>query len=76
LISRGNPSQWAESKLGEIAHKTGRPVKIDDFDPAVPDRTKWVMDQMAAYGIPDTQDVIDPAAVTRSRALIPVVYFS
>ncbi len=70
VISRTNPAQWAEAALGKIAAKLGKPVKIEDWDETVPDRTEWVMKQLAAHGLKDTEDLIDP----ENERKIPGVY--
>lgn len=70
VISRTNPSQWAEAKLGAIAEKLGRPTKVEDFDANIPDRTEWVLNQMKQHGIPDQEDVNDPIRGTK----IPGIY--
>ena len=70
IAGNTNPAQWAEAKLGAIARKTGRPFKVEDFDANVPDRVAWVEDLMKQHGIPDTEDVTDPATGNK----IPGVY--
>jgi len=60
LISRTNPAQLAEAKLGEIARKLGRPVKIEDFRPDRPDLSEHIRKLMLEYGVPDTEEVYDP----------------
>jgi len=65
VISRTNPSQWAEAKLGAIAAKLGKAMKVEDFDPAVEDRAAWVEEQMRKHGIPDQEDVTDPVRGTK-----------
>jgi DNA-directed RNA polymerase beta subunit len=70
VISRTNPAQWAEAKLGAIAEKTGRPFKAEDWDPAVSDRIAWVENLMRQHGLPDTEDIVDPATGHK----IPNVY--
>lgn len=65
LISRVNSSQVAEVLMGKVAEKTGRPVKVEDFDPAVPDRAEWVLNQLRQHGLNDTEDLIDPVRGTK-----------
>ena len=60
LISRGNASMWLEAKLGQIAEKAGKHYNLADFDPNVPDRAANVKALMQQWGVPDTEDIIDP----------------
>ena len=61
-ISRGNPAQIVEAALGKLAEQTGQPIKVEDFDPRVPDRAKWAMNLLQQHGLSDTEDIIDPAS--------------
>lgn len=65
VISRANVSQVAETLLGKVARKTGRPFKVEDFDARVPDRMAWVGDVLRRTGTPDTEDVYDPVRNTK-----------
>lgn len=58
--SRDNVGQIHETNMSWIAAKTGKPVKIRNFDPNVPDYADHVKEQLAAHGIPTVQPVFDP----------------
>jgi DNA-directed RNA polymerase beta subunit len=66
VVSRTNPAVWAEAKLGQIAAKLGRPIKVEDFNSmAVPDRVAWVRQLMAQHNVADTEDITDPVKGTK-----------
>lgn len=65
MISRINPVQIVEGSLGKLAKKLGRPLKFEDFDPSVPDRAAWALQQLQQHGIADTEDLHDPLTNTR-----------
>lgn len=64
LISRINSAQAIEAALGKISHKTGRPYKVEDFDPSV-NLTQYAMNELKKHGMSDTETVIDPATGRR-----------
>lgn len=59
VISRGNPAQIAETILGKIAEKTGKPYKIIDFED-IDDITDFVQKEMIKHDVKDLDDLIDP----------------
>ena len=59
LISRINPTQVIEAALGKVAAKTGKPYKLKDFDNKR-DLIEFAQKELAAHGLSDTEDVIDP----------------
>lgn len=58
-ITRANPSQNIEGWLGKIAHKTGKPVIVPDFNDES-SLVDWTRDQMAKHGVSPTSDVFWP----------------
>ena len=60
IITRTNPAQTAELLLGKIAAKTGKPIKVQDFDSSK-DMSEWVLEQLSREGLKDLDDVIDPS---------------
>jgi DNA-directed RNA polymerase subunit beta len=59
IISRTNPAQMIEAALGKIAAKTGKPVKISDFED-IDDLTEYAIEQLKKHGLSDMEDVYDP----------------
>jgi len=59
IVSRTNPSQMIEAWLGKVAKKTGKPVKVKDFD-NVEDMTEWARQELKKHGVSDTDDVTLP----------------
>lgn len=59
LISRINSAQAMEAALGKIANKTGRPYKVEDFNPSV-NLTQYAINELKKHGMSDTETVIDP----------------
>jgi DNA-directed RNA polymerase subunit beta len=60
VITRTNPAQIAELLLGKIAAKTGKPIKVQDFDSSK-DMSEWVLEQLGREGLSDLEDVLDPS---------------
>ena len=60
VITRTNPAQMAELLLGKIAAKTGKPIKVQDFDSSK-DMSEWVLEQLGREGLQDLEDVVDPS---------------
>lgn len=59
-IGRVNYSMIAEHLLGRIAKKTGKPIKIQSFDPNNPDTMKYVLELAKQHGINPREALIDP----------------
>lgn len=59
IAGNTNPSQMVEAMLGKIAERTGRPVKVPDFED-VEDMTAWAEDQLRRHNIKDLDDVTIP----------------
>lgn len=59
LISRINSAQAIEAALGKIAEKTGKPYKVDDFDPSI-NLTQYAINELKKHGMSDTETVTDP----------------
>lgn len=60
IVTRTNPAQMVELALGKIAEKTGKPIKVPDFD-TEKDMAAWARQQLALHGFSDLEDVIDPS---------------
>lgn len=60
VITRTNPAQMAELLLGKIAAKTGKPIKVQDFDSSK-DMSEWVLEQLGREGLQDLEDILDPS---------------
>jgi len=59
IITRTNPSQKIESALGKIAAKTGKPIKVPDFD-NVSDLEDWAEKELRKHGLRGSEDVVWP----------------
>ena len=59
-ISRVNYGMLHEHLLSRIAKKTGKPIKIESFDPSNPDMTAYVMQLAKEHGIDPREAIIDP----------------
>ena len=59
IITRTNPAQTAELLLGKIAEKTGKPIKVQDFDDSK-DMSEWVLEELGKEGLSDLEDIVDP----------------
>ncbi len=59
VISRTNPAQMVEAMLGKIAERTGKPIKVPDFED-VEDMTAWAQDMLRRHEMRDTEDVVLP----------------
>lgn len=58
-ITRTNPVQQVEAALGKIAAKTGKPVKVPDFED-VDDLEAWAEGELRKNGLKGTEDVYWP----------------
>jgi len=65
-ITRTNPTQTIEAALGKIAAKTGKPVKVPDFED-IDDLQDWADKELAKHGLTRTEDVIWPEKNMRVR---------
>jgi len=59
-IGRVNYSMLHEHLLGRIAKKTGKPIKIESFDPKEPDTAAYVLRLAKEHGINPRDPVLDP----------------
>ncbi len=59
LISRTNAGQKIENWLGKVAAKTGKPIKVPDFED-VEDLTAYAMAELKKHGLSDTEDIYHP----------------
>lgn len=59
ISTRTNPAQLIETKLGLLAERQGKPVKVEDFTD-LDDLTEWAFGETRKAGIPDVEDVVDP----------------
>lgn len=64
VISRTNPAQMVEAMLGKIAERTGKPIKVPDFED-VEDMTAWAQDMLRRHEMRDTEDVVLPELGTK-----------
>jgi len=69
IVSRVNPAQILEAKLGKLAQKLGRPIKVEDFDDSR-DMVEWASDLLKRHDISDTDDILDP----NSERKIPGIF--
>lgn len=59
-LSRINPGQHtAETVLGKIAERTGKPYKVEDFS-KVDDLRQFSLDELRKHGMKDKETIIDP----------------
>lgn len=61
IPSRINVGQVLETAAAKIARKTGRPYKVNNFDPDNRDYTRNLMKELKAHGVSDTEEMIDPS---------------
>lgn len=59
-ISRANPAQVLEARLGLLAEKLGRPIAVEDFRDDREDLNDYVDRLASQHGIPAMLDVYDP----------------
>ena len=59
IISRVNPAQIVEAVLGEIASKTGKPYKVQDFQD-IDDLTEYAIEEARKHDVKSMQRVTDP----------------
>lgn len=69
-IGRGNPAQFAEGALGEVARKTGKPFSVEDFA-GISDLRGYAEEQLKKHGLSDLETVTDPKT-GRKIANVPV----
>lgn len=67
--SRINTGQLLETAAGKIAKKTGTPFIVRNFDGAHDYRSE-ILDNMNKLGIPETEDIYDPA----TKKYLPKVF--
>ena len=60
-ISRINPAQQVEARLGKLAEGTGQPQILEDFPADGRDITEWAIKKLEENGLEDTETVVDPA---------------
>jgi hypothetical protein len=58
IVSRINPAQVIEASLGKVAHKTGKPIAMQQY--AAQDNVQFAKEQLAAHGLKDKETVLDP----------------
>ena len=58
-ITRTNPVQEIETKLGKIAQKTGKPINVPDFED-IADLSEWADQQLKQHGLKATEDIVWP----------------
>lgn len=68
VVSRVNPSQIIEAAVGKVAHKTGKPILVENFSDQ--DNVKWAKKLLKENGVKDKETVYDP----RSGKQIPNVF--
>lgn len=69
MISRSNPAQIVEAALGKIAEKTGRPVKVPDFDDTK-DMAEWALGELKKHGLTDVEDIVDPEREAKIKGVM------
>lgn len=62
LVSRANPSSQHEIRLGKIAKKLGKPIKIPSFLPKGQDWNSFIDGLEAEHGVQSTERIFDPVA--------------
>lgn len=60
VLTRGNPSQLAETALGKVAAKTGKPILVPGFSNK--NMVESALDELHKNGLEDTEDLTDPAS--------------
>lgn len=58
--TRINVGQVLETAAAKISEKTGKPYKVNNFDPDNQDYTRNLMKELKQHGISDTEEVVDP----------------
>jgi hypothetical protein len=74
LVSRANPSSQHEIRLGKIAKKLGKPLKIPSFLPKGQNWNDYIDNLEKQHDIRSTEQIFDPAANRFLTAPVTVGY--
>jgi len=74
VISRINSALVAETVLGKIAAKTGKPYRINDFDD-IEDMTEFVRNEMKKHNVKDKETITDPTTGKKIKDILTGVQY-
>jgi DNA-directed RNA polymerase subunit beta' len=77
IPSRINLGQVLELAASKIARKTGKPYKVNNFDPNNKDYTRNLIEELESHGLSDTEDMFDPKTGEKFKNVLvgePYIY--